>query len=134
MRFLWRTAAPLAALSMLAACAVEPGEDNLQTSFADQIEGVASVEGFEREGDTVRFTEQRGDGDTVSWRVTIDSASIARPGGAPVQGAVTASWYADEQLIEPIGTMSRLPDAFLEAGVAQECYALWDENAGAWDW
>ena len=134
MRFLWRTALPLVALPVLAGCAVEPGEDNLKTSFAEQIEGAASVEGLEREGDTIRFTKQRGDGDTVSWRVTIDSVSIARPGGAPVQGAVTASWYADEQLIEAVGTMSRLPDAFLEAGVAQECYALWDENTGAWDW
>ena len=124
----------LAVAPLAAACAVEPGEENLKRSFAEQIEGVASVEGFEREGDTLRFTENRGNGDTVSWRVTIDTVAIARPGGAPVQGAVTSSWYADEQVIEPIGSMSRLPDAFLGAGVAQECYALWDENARAWDW
>ncbi len=134
MRSLRRAVLPLAVLSVLAACAVEPGEENLKTSFVEQIEGVSSVEGLEREGDSIRFTERRADGDDVSWRVTIDFASIARPGGAPVQGAISASWYADGQLIEPIGTMSRLPDAFLEAGVAQECYALWDENAGAWDW
>ena len=111
MRSLRRAVLPLAVLSVLAACAVEPGEENLKTSFVEQIEGVSSVEGLEREGDSIRFTERRADGDDVSWRVTIDFA-----------------------LIEPIGTMSRLPDAFLEAGVAQECYALWDENAGAWDW
>lgn len=124
----------LAAAPVSAACAVEPGEENLKRSFAAQIESVVSVEGFERQGDTLRFAENRSDGDTVSWRVTIDTVAITRPGGAPVQGAVTASWYADEQLIEPIGSISRLPDAFLEAGVAQECYALWDENASAWDW
>ena len=131
-----RGAPPLVLLAVLVAgCAApEPGEENLKTSFAEQIEGVASVEGFARDGDTLRFTENRGDDGTVSWRVTIDSVALARPGGAPVQGAVTASWYADEQLIEPLGSMSRLPDAFLDAGVAQECYALWDENAGAWNW
>ena len=134
MRSLRHAVLPLAALFLAAACAVEPGEENLKTSFVEQIEGVSSVDGLQREGDAIRFTERRADGDDVSWRVTIDFASIARPGGAPVQGAITASWYADGQLIEPIGTMSRLPDAFLEAGVAQECYALWDESAAAWDW
>lgn len=129
-----RAFVPLAVLSAVVGCAVEPGEENLKTSFAEQIESVGSVEGLEREGDAIRFTERRTEGDDVSWRVTIDSVSIVRPGGAPVQGAVSASWYADGQLIEPIGTMSRLPVAFLEAGVAQECYALWDDNAGAWDW
>ncbi|MXY24863.1 MAG: hypothetical protein F4Y45_10120 [Acidobacteria bacterium] len=134
MRLLQPTVPLLAVLSLVVACAVEPGEDNLKTSFVEQIEGVGSVDGLEREGDAIRFIERRADGDDVSWRVTIDFASIARPGGAPVQGAISASWYADGQLIEPIGTISRLPNAFLEAGIAQECYALWDENAAAWDW
>lgn len=129
-----RAVLTLAVLSLIAACAVEPGEENLKTSFAEQIGSVGSVEELQREGDAIRFIERRADGDDVSWRVTIDSVSIVRPGGAPVQGAVSASWYADGQLIEPIGRMSRLPVAFLEAGVAQECYALWDDNAAAWDW
>ena len=54
--------------------------------------------------------------------------------GAPTQGNVISSWYADGELIEPLGSMSRLPDAFLNAGIAQDCWALWDADAGRWGW
>ena len=30
--------------------------------------------------------------------------------------------------------MSMLPNEFGEAGMAQECYALWDEAESRWDW
>ena len=127
----------IAALAaMTAGCgAAEPAAGNLKASFAAQVEGVASVSAFERDGDALAFTETRADGDEIQWRVTIDSAVVGPPpGGAPRQGHVVASWYADGELIAPLGSMSRLPDAFLEAGVAQECYALWDAEAGDWDW
>lgn len=126
----------LAAVALATACgAAEPDADNLKVSFAAQIESVASVSAFERDGDALVFTETRADGTEVRWRVTIDSAVVAPPAGnAPVQGHVVSSWYADGELIEPLGTMSRLPDAFLEAGIAQECYGLWDAEAGTWDW
>ena len=129
--------AALAALTALtAACAPEPGDENLKASFAVQIEGIASVGGLERSGDELTFTQSR-EGDTaVAWRVTIDSVSLEpRPDDAvPVQGSVVSSWYADGELIEPLGLMSRLPDEFFDAGLAQECWALWDAEQAAWGW
>ena len=126
----------IAALAAGCAAVVEPGADNLQASFAAQIESVESVSGTERTGDTLSFTEAQPDGTAVQWRVTIDSAVVEAPAveGAPTQGHVVSSWYADGELIEALGSMSRLPDAFLEAGIAQECYALWDTEAGQWGW
>ncbi len=129
---LWAVAAAAAGC----AAAVEPGADNLKASFAAQFGSVESVSGIERTGDTLTFTETQADGAEVRWRVAIDSAAIEPPAveGAPTQGRVVSSWYADGELIEPLGSMSRLPDAFLEAGIAQECWALWDAEAGRWGW
>ena len=126
----------VAAVAAGCAAVVEPGADNLRASFAARIGGVESVSGVERTGDALRFTETQADGVEVQWRVTIDSAVVEEPAveGAPTQGHVVSSWYADGEPIEPIGSMSRLPDAFLEAGIAQECYALWDEETGRWGW
>ena len=125
-----------AAVAAGCAAAVEPGAESLKASFAAQIEGVASVSAVERTGDTLSFTETRADGAEVRWRVAVDSATIAPPDvdGAPVQGRVVSSWRADGELIEPLGSMSRLPDAFLEAGIAQDCWALWDAETGRWGW
>ena len=126
----------VAAVAAGCAAAVEPGADNLGASFAAQIGGVESVSGVEQTGDALTFTETQADGTDVQWRVTIDSAVVEEPAveGAPTQGHVVSSWYADGELIEPLGSMSRLPDAFLDAGIAQDCYALWDEETGRWGW
>lgn len=126
------------AVAVAAGCAaaVEPGSDNLRASFAAQIDSIESVSGVEHTGDTLTFTETQADGTEVQWRVVIDSAEVAPPAveGAPTQGNVVSSWYADGELIEPLGSMSRLPDAFLDAGIAQDCWALWDADAGRWGW
>ena len=118
------------------AAAVEPGAENLRASFAAQIDSIESVGGVGQTGDALSFTETRADGTEVQWRVTIDSAVVEEPAveGAPTQGHVLSSWYADGELVEPLGSMSRLPDAFLEAGIAQDCWALWDADAGRWGW
>ena len=118
------------------AAAVEPGPDNLRASFAAQIDSIESVSGVDHTGDTLTFIETQADGTEVQWRVAIDSAVIEEPAveGAPTQGHVVSSWYADGELIEPLGSMSRLPDAFLDAGIAQDCWALWDADAGRWGW
>lgn len=125
-------------VAVAAGCAgaVEPGPDNLRASFAAQIDSIESVRGVEHTGDTLTFTETQSDGTEVQWRVEIDSAMIEEPAvqGAPTQGHVLSSWYADGELIEPLGSMSRLPDAFLDAGIAQDCWALWDADAGRWGW
>ncbi|MYN64426.1 MAG: hypothetical protein F4X11_05275 [Acidobacteria bacterium] len=124
------------AAAVACAAAVEPGVDNLKASFAAQIDSIGSVSGVAQTGDTLTFTQTRADGTEVQWRVAIDSAVIEEPAvdGAPIQGHVVSSWYADGELIEPLGSMSRLPDAFLEAGIAQDCWALWDADAGRWGW
>ena len=128
----WAVAAVVAGC----AAAVEPGPDNLRASFAAQIGSVESVSGVEHTGDTLTFTETEADGTEVQWRVTIGSAVVEEPAveGAPTQGHVISSWYADGELIEPLGSMSRLPDAFLNAGIAQDCWALWDTDTGRWGW
>ncbi|MYH31940.1 MAG: hypothetical protein F4137_24565 [Acidobacteria bacterium] len=125
-----------AAAAVACAAAVEPGVDNLKASFAAQIDSIGSVSGVAQTGDTLTFTQTRADGTEVQWRVAIDSAVIEEPAvdGAPIQGHVVSSWYADGELIEPLGSMSRLPNAFLEAGIAQDCWALWDADAGRWGW
>ena len=121
---------------LAAACAPEPGEENLKASFAAQIEAVATVSAFERTGDELTFTEIREGESDVSWRVTIDSVTLEpRPDDAvPVQGNVVSSWYADGELIEPIGSIYTLPDEFYDAGLAQDCWALWDAERAAWGW
>lgn len=131
---IWVVAAAVAAAGC--AAAVEPGADNLRASFAAQIGSVEAVSGVEQTGDTLTFTETQADGTEVQWRVVIDSAVVEEPAveGAPTQGHVLSSWYADGELIEPLGSMSRLPDAFLDAGIAQDCWGLWDEEAGQWGW
>lgn len=133
-----RLAAVWIAVAVAAGCAaaVEPGPDNLRASFAAQIDSIESVSGVEHTGDTLTFTETQADGTEVQWRVAIDSAVVEEPAveGAPTQGHVLSSWYADGELIEPLGSMSRLPDTFLDAGIAQDCWALWDADAGRWGW
>ena len=131
-------AAALVAAVTVTACAARPDEMNLRDSFAEQIASVAGVTGFERDGDELTFSGPDGRGGTAGWRVRIDSA-VLEPGPdeqVPYQGHIVSSWYRDGELIEPLGTMSGLPDAFLDpaVGVAQECYALWDAEANAWDW
>ena len=127
----------IAVLAVLtAACTPEPGEENLKASFAAQIEAVATVSLFARTGDDLTFTQVR-EGDTdVSWRVTIDSVALEpRPDEAvPVQGRVVSSWYADGELIEPIGSIYTLPEEFFDAGLAQECWALWNAEQATWGW
>ena len=78
---------------LAAACAPEPGEENLKASFAAQIEG-SGVDraAFARTGDELTFTQSREGDSDVAWRVTIDSVSLEpRPDEAvPVQGNVVS--------------------------------------------
>ena len=122
----------------LTACAVQPGEVNLRSSFAEQVGSAAGVADFERAGDELTFSGPDARGGTASWRVRIDSA-VLEPGPdeqVPYQGHIVSSWYRDGELIEQLGSMSGLPDVFLDPpiGVAQECWALWDTASNAWDW
>ena len=124
-----------AGLLLVVACAVQPGEVSLRDSFAERIASVDGVADFERDGDELTFSGPDGRGGTGNWRVRIDSAVLEpRDEPVPYEGHILSSWYRDGELIEPLSSMSRLPDAFLDSGVAQECYALWDTESNAWDW
>ena len=129
-------AAAVLAVLTTAACAPQPGEENLKASFAAQIEAVATVTSFARAGDELTFTEVREGDSGVAWRVTIDSVALEpRPDEAvPFQGNVVSSWYADGELIEPIGSIYTLPEAFFDAGLAQDCWALWNAEQETWGW
>ncbi len=122
------------AAPMLAACAMQPGEVNLVSSFGEQIAAVDGVTDFEHDGAELTFMGPDGQDGIASWRVSITSTELLSNEGRPIEGHVASSWYRDGELIEPVGTMSMLPDVFLEAGIAQACYALWDEDEGRWDW
>ena len=119
---------------LAAACAMQPGEVNLVSSFAEQISAVEGVTDFEQDGSELTFMGPDGQDGIASWRVRIESTELVSAGERPLEGHVVSSWYRDGELIEPLGSMSMLPNAFLETGLAQECYALWDEASSAWNW
>ena len=128
---------------MLAGCAaqsgdVQPGEANLRDSFVAQITSVDGVRDVARDGDELTFSGPDGRGGTAGWRVRIDSAAV-EPGpgeGAPSEGHIVSTWWRDGEEVEYLGTMSALPNAFLDppTGVGQECWALWDTASNAWSW
>ena len=126
----------LVAAPVLAACAAQPGEVNLVSSFGEQIAAVDGVTDFEPRDNELTFMGPDGAGGIASWRVLIESTELVSNEGRPLEGHVVSSWYRDGELIEPdysIG-MSMLPNEFVETGIAQVCYALWDEAESRWDW
>ena len=126
----------LVAAPVLAACAMQPGEVNLVGSFGEQIAAVDGVTDFERDDTELTFMGPDGEGGIASWRVLIGSTELVSDEGRPLQGHVVSSWYRDGELIEPDYSlrMSMLPNEFVDAGLAQDCYAFWDEAVSGWDW
>ena len=123
-------------IAFTAGCQIAPDEITLRSSFVTQLEEIATVHSVRRSDEELFFTHTNDTGENISWRVRINSSTI-RAGvddSDPTQGHIISSWYADGQLVEAIGSMSGLPSAFLEAGLAQECWALWDEDINTWDW
>ena len=120
----------------LTGCTVQPGELNLRDSFAAQIAAVEGVADFEDNGDELTFTGPDGQDSTSDWRVEISSAMLEPQADdrAPYAGHIVSSWYLNSEPIDFVGTISGLPQVYLDAGVAQECYALWDPTISAWDW
>lgn len=133
-----RTAVVLGSVVFAVACgsAPESPAETLKTSFAEQVQVIVGIDAFERVDDEFTFAHPNSDGALVHWRVTIDSVALELDNGeaSPVKGDVLSSWYAEGELVEPLGSMSRLPAAFLDAGVAQQSYALWDTETGKWGW
>jgi len=120
----------------LTGCTAQPGEVSLRNSFVAQIAAIEGVTDFEDTGDELTFTGPDSQRGTSVWRVEITSTMLEPQADdrAPYTGHVISSWYRNGELVEFVGTMSGLPQVYLDTGVAQECYALWDTAANAWDW
>lgn len=130
----------LAAALALAACGIgqpaTPDADGLRDAFASQIATVDAVSGLERDGDEMTFSGPDGSGGVIAWRVRIDSA-VVQPWddeSLPYRGVVLSSWYAGGELVQPAGSISNLPSDFLDAGIAQDCWGLWDAAERRWTW
>ena len=130
-----REASLLLAVTALVGCAT-PSAQSLQDSFAEQIASVDSVRDFQRDGDHITFSAPDVSGNDAEWQVNIDSAVLEPQDdeAVPFRGHITSSWYADGQLVEFLGSMTALPEAITDAGVAQECWALWETDTRRWDW
>ena len=130
----------LAAALALAACGggqpATPDAEGLRDAFAGQIAAVDAVSGFERDGNELSFSGPDGAGGAIAWRVTIDSAVVQpwEDESLPYRGVVLSSWYAGGELVQPAGSISNLPSAFLDAGIAQDCWGLWDAAERRWTW
>src|SRR6266566_10089054 len=120
----------------LAGCRGRNPEQQLREAFVQQIASMAIVRDFQRTGDEVTFSAKYVEQPDAKWRVHIDSATVEHEGDGttPYKGTVKSSWYVNGEQIRPRGSQSDLPLAFLDAGVAQECWALWDKNTQRWSW
>jgi len=111
-------------------------EQQLRDSFVQQIASTGIVRDLRRDGDTVSFTARRGSQLHAKWRVHIDSVAIEHQEGeaTPSKGIVKSSWYVNGEPIRPRGDQSDLPLPFLDNGLAQECWAVWDSRSYQWSW
>lgn len=113
-----------------------PGEENLREAFAQQLTANRFVRDLQRSGDDLRFSGPGAEGGEAAWRVHIDSAVIeSNPDpGKPHKGVVKSSWYSNDQIVRPSGSDSRLPMELTANGLAQECWAFWDDATKRWSW
>jgi hypothetical protein len=118
------------------ACRGASPERELKDSFLQQVGSSPGVRDFQRGGDEVSFTARYGNALDAKWRVHIDSSSIEleTDGKTPNKGGIKSTWSVNGEPIRPRGSQSDLPLGFLDNGVAQECWALWDGKTGKWSW
>jgi len=111
-------------------------EQQLRDSFVRQITSTAIVRDVRHDGDNVSFSARHGSQLDAKWRVHIDAVTIESQAGeaAPSKGLVKSSWYVNGEPIRPRGDQSDLPTPFLDNGLAQECWALWDSRRHQWSW
>lgn len=128
----------LAAIVATAACSSKPSESSLRDSFARQLSANPAVKDFQRAGDDLLFSAPGAEGGTAHWRVRVDSAVIepTDDARAPYKGSIKASWYSNGQLVRPSrnGRDSNLPIELTATGLAQECWAMWDQSGKKWGW
>tara|TARA_B100001123_G_scaffold442143_1_gene585032 strand:+ start:237 stop:596 length:360 start_codon:yes stop_codon:yes gene_type:complete len=115
-------------------------ENSLRKSFVTQISSVEGVTNLKKEGDEITFLGPDGLGGKIAWRIYIDSAIIEPydDENYPYRGIVLSSWYTEDQEVEitrsPTGATSNLPAEFLNTGLAQDCWGLWDATENRWSW
>lgn len=130
----------LVALALLtfSGCSKRPDVDGLKESFGNQLAANRDVQNFQRDGGdfTFSFSGPSGDSKSATWRVHIDSATI-EPNDDPAQpfrGVVKSSWSVNGHLVQPRGRDSNLPIELTSNGLAQECWAFWDNAPKRWSW
>jgi hypothetical protein len=130
-----RVLAAVVAALVAAGCG-KPGVGGLRESFAQQLAANTFVKDFTRSGDDLRFSGPDVKGGLVKWKIHIDSAVIEphSEAGKPYKGVVKSSWYANDQIVRPSGGDSNLPLELSSTGLAQDCWAIWDEAARKWGW
>ena len=135
----WFRIWPLIAMVVaLAQCAgAQADDESLRNSFAEQIATSGFVTDFSRDGDEFTFSGPDAEDQPAAWRVRITS-SFVEPNlfdqVQPFQGRITAEWYVNEELVEYLGTMTALPERYLDLGIGQECWAFWEEAEQRWSW
>jgi hypothetical protein len=118
----------------------KPGAGGLRDSFAQQVGANEFIKDFQRNGDELTFSGPGPEGGIAKWRVHIDSAVVEpnedpkSSATNPYKGTVKSSWYSDGKIVEPSGGDSNLPIELLANGIAQDCYALWDQSTQKWSW
>ncbi len=131
----------LAAVSL--ACAESPPQPDvksLRASFIAQIESIDLVKDLEVYGDEIHFARPDGSGSDVEWRVRVDSLEVGPWAGpeAELAGHVVSRWSVAGRSVSveigPEGLVTDMPFFVLDAGLAPECWALWDDEAQAWGW
>ncbi|MCY3929886.1 MAG: hypothetical protein OXG81_16615 [Acidobacteria bacterium] len=118
----------------------EPNEKSLRASFIAQIESIDLVKDLEVYGSEIHFARPDGSGADVDWRVRIDSLEVGPWAGpeAELAGHVVSRWSVAGRPVSveigPDGLVTDMPFFVLDAGLAPECWAFWDEEAKAWGW
>ena len=112
-----------------------PAEDVLRLSFMRQIESVPGVRDIDYAEDGLRFVGPDASGDEASWRVVIDDVQIeTQPDGSPYRGNISSRWHRDDAEIAALPNAPTLPEPYLEWGLSQTCFALWDVVDQRWSW
>lgn len=134
-----RTGLAVVAALLVTGCG-RPGVASLRDAFAQQLGANQFIKDFQRNGDDMTFSGPGAEGGIAKWRVHLDSAVIEPnddPKNAatqPYKGTVKSSWYSDGRIVQPSGGDSNLPFELIANGLAQDCFALWDEPTQKWSW
>ena len=127
----------IAAYTFVGCTSIQPNNEILLNSFTDQIASSTFVTDFVRDGNELRFYGPNGKGGEAAWLVRIETVLVESnefDPVAPYYGRIRSEWAADGTVVEYLGSMTALPQEFLDRGVGQECWAYWLAAEKRWDW